>query len=710
MRVPVAAGTRRSDLVSGEITPVLSMSKPSRVRLYCEAVFVLGCLCVLFLPDAANVAYIARHPLTFAVLSAGVLLGEMLPIKIPRRGNDEELTLSSSFALALLLIGGVGAALIAQGVASVIQDLGSHKPMWRTRFNVAQYTVAMAAADLVIRSLAVVPHTGASVTYAGGQLLAMMLGVGVFFVVNTGVVGVAVALYQGMPVGRYFRNDLSFVVLTGGAMVMVSPIVLAAAAYSVAIVPLCMAPVVAIYNSISRSTRSEHAAKHDPLTGLPNRKAFGDAVNAALEDERSPACVLLMDLDRFKEVNDTLGHHYGDMLLIQVAERFRNVLGRDGQIARLGGDEFAVISPGTGRSAALALAQRLADCLAEPFDLDQMVVAVQSSVGVALFPQHGSAMELLLQKADVAMYRAKETRTDIALYDERHDHHSPAKLALTAELRTAVHSEEIVVWYQPELDLRTGEVRAVEALVRWEHPSAGVLAPAEFVGLAEQTNLIKPLTHRVIDLALQQAARWDALGLELTVAVNISPQILVDRSFTGHVVQALRRAGVPAPRLKLEVTESALMAEPAIARAVLGELHEIGVEISIDDFGTGYSSLAYLVDLPVSEVKIDRSFVSRMAAGSGERIIVSSTIDLAHHLGLRAVAEGVSDATALPQLRALGCDVAQGFAISRPVPPQDFLRWYSEFPRSPVGLAVELEAEPETGAVVLPGARVRQAA
>ena len=296
-----------------------------------------------------------------------------------------------------------------------------------------------------------------------------------------------------------------------------------------------------------------------------------------------------------------------------------------------------------------------------------MVVDVQASVGIALFPEHGHGVETLLQKADVAMYRAKETRSDVALYDERHDHHSPAKLALTAELRTAVDSEEIVLWYQPELDLRTREVMAVEALVRWDHPRLGVLPPSSFVRMAEATNLIKPLTQRVMEVALLQVADWHAMGLEIAVAVNISAQVLVDQSFTQQVVAALRRTGVAPQRLKLEVTETALMSDPVTARTVLRELEALGCEISIDDFGTGYSSLAYLADLPVSEVKIDRSFVSRMSAGSSEKVIVNSTIDLAHHLGLRAVAEGVEDWSMLPELEALGCDAAQGYAISHPL-------------------------------------------
>jgi diguanylate cyclase (GGDEF)-like protein len=650
------------------------MRDQSRARAYCEVVFACACAVVALMAGRAPLQYVVLAPWTFAVLAAGVLLGEMMPIKVARRGSEEELTLSASFAMALLLAGGLIPAVIAQGIASVIQDLHSGKPWWRIRFNLGQYSLAMAAAELVMRSLSVhrLDHHH---PFATAQLPAMILGIGAFWVVNASIVGVAISLHQGTPIRRYFRINLPFTFITASAVLLVSPIVLATAAYSVAIVPLCLAPLVAMYNTVSRSARSDHAARHDSLTGLPNRTACHEAITAATEDDGVPGAVLLMDLDRFKEVNDTLGHRYGDLLLVQVADRFQSVIGRRGQIARLGGDEFAVVSSGVDRDEAQHLAQTIADCLREPFELEEMVVDVQASVGIALFPQHGRGVETLLQKADVAMYRAKETRRDVALYDERHDHHSPAKLALTAELRTAMGSEEIVLFYQPELDLATHEVMAVEALVRWDHPRLGVLPPSSFVRMAEATNLIKPLTQHVMEIAVLQLADWQAMGLDLSIAVNISPQVLVDQCFTDQVVAALQSADVPPDRLKLEVTESALMSDPVTARAVLRQLEALGVEISIDDFGTGYSSLAYLADLPVSEVKIDRSFVSRMGEGSSGQIIVNSTIDLAHHLGLRAVAEGVEDWSLLPALEQLGCDAAQGFAISHPLEAMQATRW-----------------------------------
>lgn len=649
------------------------MSNRLRLRAYCDAIFVAGCVVVALVARTANLGYITSHWAEFTVLAAGVLLGEMLPVKITRRGGDEEITSSAAFSLALLIAGGLVPALVAQCSASLIQDRWSGKPWWRVRFNIGQYALAMTAALTAMRLIS--PHIGMAHQFSASELPAIFVGAGVFFLVNNGIVGVAVAMYQEVPIGRYFHSDAFFVVVNGGVTVLMAPLVVAATASSVFLVPLFLAPILAMYNTVWQGARSHYAAHHDPLTGLPNRAAFHDAVHDALKPGRPQSCVLLIDLDRFKDVNDTLGHRYGDMLLQQVAERFRGELDGDDHIARLGGDEFAILGPGRDRASAVELAHRVAASLRDPFELEAMTVDAQASVGIALCPQDGSDVEIVLQKADVAMYRAKKTRADVALYDERHDDHSPAKLALTVELRTAIDDDQVVLCFQPELDLTTGKVLALEALVRWEHPALGLLLPSSFVEMAEHVNLIKPLTQRVLDLSLSQLAQWRAINMDVSVAVNISAHVLVDPGFVDRVLTALHDARVPPSRLKLEVTESTLMVDPALARSVLQELDSHGIEISIDDFGTGYSSLAYLAKLPVSEVKIDQSFVSRMAAGSSETIIVNSTIDLAHHLGLRAVAEGVEDPALLADLRELGCDAAQGYAISTPLSGEDITQW-----------------------------------
>jgi diguanylate cyclase (GGDEF)-like protein len=646
------------------------------VKLYCVGIVLAATAAFAALTPSADFGFISAKPATFGLLFGALALGEMLPVKIPRRGGDEEITLSTSFTFALLLLaGGLGPAFIAQGVSSAMQDAVARKPWWRIVFNVAQYTLSMAGALMVLRLLADRSGVGTNHPFRSQDLPAIMLGAGTFFLINTGIVGTAIALHLKTSVLRYFRNDIFFVFVTLTVLLFLAPIVVAATTYSPVLLPLFAPPILAIFSAGRQAVKSEHAAHHDSLTGLPNRMAFHRHVSATLQESPgTPCAVLLMDLDRFKDVNDTLGHRYGDLLLQQVAERLQT-LGAHDDIARLGGDEFAIFNSCRTTDDAIELAQLVADTLRTPFELEQIVVDTQASVGIAMFPDDGGDIETLLQKADVAMYRAKETHADVAVYEERHDHHSPAKLALTADLRAAIENDEIVVWYQPILDLETCEVRSVEALVRWQHPDLGLLLPGSFIDMAEHTNLIKPLTHRVLDLALGQLAQWDALGIQVSVAVNVSTRVLVDRDFTNHVMEALGKAQIAPTRLKCEVTESTLMADPVTARAVLQDLDSRGVDISIDDFGTGYSSLAYLADLPVAEVKIDRSFVSRMTTRSDEAIIVNSTIDLAHNLGLRSVAEGVEDVALLPDLQALGCDSAQGYAISRPLSSDNATRW-----------------------------------
>jgi diguanylate cyclase (GGDEF)-like protein len=650
---------------------------------YCALVSAIAVAAAVALRHVMHLNFIVAQPSRFVLLGSAVVLAEALPVMIPRRGSDEEITLSTSFSMALLVAGGLGPALIAQSVASLIEDVASRKPLWRIIFNLGQYALSMMAAELALRLLTHSSQIGTDHPFTTGQLPAVLASAGAFFLVNTGIVGTAVALWQRVSLREYFTRDLFFVLTTGGVLLLLAPIVIATTAYSPALVPLFAAPIMAIHKALWQGARSAHAARHDPLTQLPNRLAFHEVVQDSINDRRSRGCVLLMDLDRFKDVNDTLGHHYGDLLLKQVAGRLRRQLREDDRIARLGGDEFAILSRLTNRSDAGRLAQRVADCLRPPFELEQIPVDVQASVGISMYPDDAKDVETLLQKADVAMYQAKELRKDVAMYDERYDHHSPSKLALSADLRAGLREEQIVVWYQPALDLRTGQVFSVEALVRWEHPRLGLLPPATFLDMTEHTNLIKPLTQRVLDVALRQAASWSAEGIDLTMAVNLSPGVLIDDQFPAQVLDALRRAGTPPAQLKLEVTESALMSDPEVAHQVLLQLSKLGIQISIDDFGTGYSSLAYLADLPVSEVKIDRSFVSRMGAHSKERIIVNSTIDLAHNLGLRAIAEGVEELSLISDLKVLGCDAAQGFAISHPLPSPDAADWLRNLQTTP---------------------------
>jgi diguanylate cyclase (GGDEF)-like protein len=432
-------------------------------------------------------------------------------------------------------------------------------------------------------------------------------------------------------------------------------------------------------------------ALHDPLTGLPNRELFADRVGQAIrtaDREMRPAALLLLDLDRFKDVNDTLGHHHGDQLLVEVGQRLFGALREADTVARLGGDEFAALLPGATAEGAGAVADKLRAALQQPLSIDGVALDLDASIGIAVYPEHGNDAAELLQHADVAMYVAKQAHLRFLVYDPAVDQHSPRRLALLGGLRRALELDELVLHYQPKADLRSGEIRSVEALVRWQHPDHGLLGPGEFIPLAERTGLIHPLTHWVLDAALDQAAQWQRAGLPLSVAVNISTRCLLDPAFPDQVTGQLATWQIPPDRLVLEITESAVMADPTRALEVLGRLHSLGVGLAVDDFGTGYSSMAYLKELPVDELKIDRSFVSQMATSPSDAVIVRSTIDLGHNLGLHVVAEGVETQHAWQELTALGCDMAQGYYLGRPMPAADLEQQLRQ--------AAHIDAEPTT--------------
>jgi len=423
----------------------------------------------------------------------------------------------------------------------------------------------------------------------------------------------------------------------------------------------------------------EHRALHDALTGLPNRALLADrfaqALRSAQRDEQSVG-LLLVDLDRFKEINDTLGHHFGDELLKQVGPRMAGVLREADTIARLGGDEFAVLLPGTADvEDAVQVAEKLQTALSRSFQVEGIDLDVEASIGVVLSGEHGTDAVTLMQRADVAMYVAKQRNLGVFTYEPALDVHSPERLSLLGDLRRALHDDQLLLQYQPKVSLSTGEVCGAEALVRWAHPDRGLVPPDAFIPLAENTGLIGPLTRRVLDLALAQARRWADDGRPLQIAVNLSARNLLDDGLDTTVAELLARHGVAPQLLKLEVTESAIMADPTRATELLRRLHAQGIAIAIDDFGAGYTSLGQLKNLPVSELKIDRSFVTTMQSDSSDSLIVRSVIELSHNLGLSAVAEGVESTEILASLTAYSCDVAQGYHLCRPLVADAFDAW-----------------------------------
>jgi diguanylate cyclase (GGDEF)-like protein len=428
-------------------------------------------------------------------------------------------------------------------------------------------------------------------------------------------------------------------------------------------------------------------ALHDALTGLPNKAYLLERIGEELETSGAngaTCAVVLFDLDHFKDINDTLGHRYGDRVLTEIGPRVSGVLREHDTLARLGGDEFCLLLPDVGAEAdAVQIARRILGALEEPFEIDGLNLGIEASCGISMGPVHGSSADLLLQRADVAMYVAKEAHSGVTVYSSSLDPNSADHLALLGDLRHAVTRDQFILHYQPKASMASQRVSGVEALIRWQHPTQGLLFPDRFIPEAERSGLIEPMTQWVLDEALGQCRRWldqrgRSLGPELTVAVNLSTRSLLDSSLPSNVLASLARWKVPARMLELEITETIIMSDPIGARRVLTELAEMGLTISIDDFGTGYSSLAYLRDLPVTQLKIDRSFVREMGTDLDDAVIVRSVVDLARNLGLQTVAEGVEDEATWEQLTALGCDSAQGYFLARPMPVDAFDTWLDE--------------------------------
>ena len=409
-----------------------------------------------------------------------------------------------------------------------------------------------------------------------------------------------------------------------------------------------------------------YQAAHDELTALPNRRSLNARLAAALE-EGEPTALLLLDLDRFKEVNDVLGHHYGDQLLCAVGSRFRGLTRPDDLLARIGGDEFAVLlHPLNGIDQAIAVAERFGHSLAEPFSINDTPLYVEASIGIALFPDHGTSAVELLQRADAAMYGAKGAKSGWQLWQSSNST-LPKRISRLAELRTALDTGQLILHYQPKLDLGTNAITGCEALVRWQHPLHGLIMPPDFIPLIEQSGLVRHLTAFVLAEALQQWRQWNR-GAELTIAVNISPHSLNDPDFPELVEVLLREYDVPARTLELEVTESALALDEELSSETLHRLRRAGVKVVLDDYGSGYSSLSRLLDLPIDELKIDRKFAGALTVDPDSAEIVRSTIALGHRLGMTVIAEGVEDEPTLRELAALECDGAQGYYISTPKP------------------------------------------
>lgn len=435
-------------------------------------------------------------------------------------------------------------------------------------------------------------------------------------------------------------------------------------------------------NEIKNETEAlEYQASHDPLTDLPNRKMLNESLQAELLriDRRNSSLVLIIsDLNHFKEINDTLGHHIGDLVLQQAAERLYQTVRKSDTVARLGGDEFSIMLTDSNIEQAERVASHIIETFNHPFSVEGHKLNIGISIGIVESPLHGDDVNILMQRADVAMYNAKRNNLGYSIYTPDQDQHNVSRLQLMSELNDAIKHQRLELYYQSKIDIQSGKIIGAEALLRWDHPVRGFIQPDEFIPLAEQTGLIKPLSYWVISQALKQCAIWHKRGLDLSVAINISVQCLYDEKLLKSLRKEIQANRIPANKCILELTESDIMTDPIRAKHILAELKSTGASISIDDFGTGYSSLAYLKQLPVSEIKIDRSFVMEMVDDDNDRVIVQTIIDLAHNLGLSVVAEGVTSEQTLELLRQQGCNTGQGFYIAKPQPADLFLAYLSQ--------------------------------
>ena len=422
----------------------------------------------------------------------------------------------------------------------------------------------------------------------------------------------------------------------------------------------------------------EKLALYDALTGLSNRRLFRDRVEQALlsaKREGEGFSLMLLDLDHFKEINDTLGHQTGDAVLEELARRLRSVSRASDTVARLGGDEFALVLLGARDGAsALFIAERIRRALDEPFSIDGLSLQLETSIGISVYPEHGEETEVLLRHADIALYASKESHAPV-VYAAKHNQHSPARLSLVGETRRAIENDEFVVHFQPEVDLRTGATPRVEALIRWQHPERGLLLPEAFIPIARQSALIRPITRYVLDAALRQCRAWHDAGIDVAVAVNLAERDLADSRLEEEVSDSLRRWKLGAETLELEIPESAVMSDPERVQKMLTRLSTRGVRLAVDDFGSGYASLSHLKQLPVDVLKIDKSFVQNLGTNDEDDAIVRSTIELAHSLGITVVAEGVESEEIGDRLAELGCDLAQGYCLRRPLPADELTTW-----------------------------------
>lgn len=633
-------------------------------------------------------------------LLTGIIVGHLVALGRDRwwggTGSGAALTLG-----VLILYGWVPAGLVSLAVVSLVGAARRHR--WRQGLlHGATDVLGIGAGALVLAAFGESPSVEQPWRPTGWALDAVpeVILVAVAYLLVTRVLLWLALAPSGGGLPTVARTALLRQALVAVALLGIAPLICVVAEAQPVLLPLFAVPLIALDSTLWIARARAEEQLRDPLTGLPNRQWLLERAWSALDQaERmgTRSALVLIDLDRFRAVNDTLGHLAGDRLLLQIADRLRQALPPDAEAARLGGDEFAVLLPiADSTTSAQRVARNLVAELSSPLDLDGLTLVLEASAGLAVFPDHALDAEGLLRRADVAMYQAKRDRTGVEVYESKRDSNTPDRLGLLGDLRRALDAGEVELHYQPKVRF-DGKVAGLEALVRWVHPERGRVSPDEFIAIAETSGLMPHLTEYVLETALAQVARWRAQGLKVPVAVNVSPRDVHTPGFAGAVAARLARHGVPASGLQLEITEHVLLEDPQRAADTMAGLTGYGVKMSLDDFGTGYSSLVHLRRLPVSELKIDRSFVARLAVDAQDAEIVRCTVDLAHSLGLLVVAEGVEDDETWERLRDLGCDAVQGWLVAAAMPPQEATAWLlargERGWRRPADITAELAAQ-----------------